>query len=110
MSNEYNKDGNLIIHGKSYYEKLKKQIVKPSVSFQESQNRKLENDEKIQKTDKQKQFCKLVKEYREKQGKTQKQLAFDCGVKADVIQRIECFKLIPENHLVQKLRKVLNIS
>jgi len=106
---EYNKDGNIIIHGKSYYEKQKKDIPNLNLSFQEAKNRKLENEDTIQISDKQKTFSKSVRMHREKQKLTQKQLAHMCQVKPDVIQRVETNTLIPENKLVQTLRKNLKM-
>lgn len=106
---EYNKDGNIIIHGKSYYEKQKVVVPKLDLSYQEAKNRKLENEDIVKVTDKQKEFSKKVRQYRQNQNLTQKQLAHMCQVKPDVIQKIEINALIPENKLVQTLRRVLKM-
>ena len=106
---EYNKDGNIIIHGKSYYEKQKKDIPKLDLSFQEAKNRKLENEDIIKISDKQKTFSKSVRIFREKQKLTQRELAHMCQVKQEVIQKIETNTLVPENKLVQTLRKILKM-
>tara|TARA_Y100000816_G_C26096876_1_gene580634 strand:- start:1141 stop:1470 length:330 start_codon:yes stop_codon:yes gene_type:complete len=107
---EYTKDGNMIIHGNSYYEKIKANKPKPiSLSEEEAKNQKLLNDEIIKVTDKQIEFKKNIIKGRTQKGMKQKELALKCGVKEDIIRDIENGKLKPDNKLHQKLKNVLSI-
>jgi ribosome-binding protein aMBF1 (putative translation factor) len=105
---EFTKDGNMIIHGKSFYEKNKKSIF--VLSEEEIRNRRLENEECGPKIDtKAIDFKKTIIKRRTDLNMKQVDLARECKVKPDIIRDIENGKLKPDNHLHQILRKVLRI-
>ena len=106
---KYTKDGNMIIYGKTFYEKLKKPSF--ALSEEEIKNRKLEKDTDCgPKIDtKAMDFMKTVMKRRNELGMKQSDLARECKVKPDIIRDIEKGTLKPDNHLHQKLRKVLRM-
>ena len=110
---KYTKDGNLIIRGNGHFKKIeeekKNKIRMNDVSEQEAINRKLENEEKIEKSEKQDQFRKSLLKKRNEMKITQKDLAQKCGVKMDIIRDIENGKLKADNKLHQKIKRELNI-
>ncbi len=52
-------------------------------------------------------FKKAMAQARLAQGLKQKELALRCGVKETIISGYESGKLVPENHVIQKIEKVL---
>lgn len=118
MENEYNlpkftKDGNLILYGNSFYDKIENKnkdvIRKNEISEDESKNRKLEAEQKVDPSEKQKQFSVLVMKKRNEKGLSQEKLANSCNVKKEIIRGIENNAIKPDNKLHQTLRRVLNI-
>ena len=105
---EFTKDGNMIIHGNSFFQKNKKPVF--ALSEEEIKNRKLENEECGPKIDtKAIDFKKTVIKRRTELGMKQNDLARECKVKPDIIRDIENGKIKPDNHLHQKLRKILRM-
>lgn len=106
---EYNDEGNLIIHGPSYYAKEEKKKNKFIISEDEAKFRKLENSDGPKIDTKAIDFRKSVTKRRTELKMNQKDLAFKCGVKPEVIRDIENGNMKPENKLHQKLRRVLTM-
>ena len=111
---KFTKDGNLILHGPSFYDKInktKKEIIKKNeISEEESKNRKLEADQKIEPSEKQKQFSVIVMKKRNEMGFSHEILAKHCNVKKEIIKGIENNTIKPDNKLHQTLRRVLKIT
>tara|TARA_Y100000816_G_C26079832_1_gene568966 strand:- start:1019 stop:1366 length:348 start_codon:yes stop_codon:yes gene_type:complete len=111
---EYNKEGNLILHGPSFYEKIEKQrsLQHKSTCLSEKQQHdlKIENNEygtNKPTENKDIQFRKDLITARSRLKLTQVDLANKCCVKLDVIKNIEAGKTKVDNHLCQKLKKIL---
>lgn len=83
-----------------------KKKVKPKTKKVKKKRKTLERDEKMLKQD----YPRIIRDERNKLGKSQKELSKELNIKRSVLKKIENGDITPDEDVVKKLENKLNVN